>query len=216
MGRGVVHPIDNLSQSNPPSHPALLDALAQGLAEHGFDLKWYIRELCNSRTYQLSSAGPVEEASPRWFEQARTRPLSAEELIESWRVATGYDAAASGKKADDRYRPVGNGYLVRFFGQPTNGVGDFQGGLQEHLYLNNGPLGSLIASGKGSLCEAVAKSEDPWQQRIDRLFLSVLSRPASDEERQKFATYLSQDKQDDRLREAIWVLMTCSEFRFNK
>jgi hypothetical protein len=211
LGRGVVHPVDNLSDSNPPSHPALLDALAHGLVEHKFDLKWYVRELCNSRTYQLSSSGAVEDAAPQWFQQARMRPLSAEELIESWRVATGYDAASS-KKSEDRFRPLGNGYLVRFFGQPTNGVGDFQGGLQEHLYLNNGPLGQLVAGGKGGLHDALASDE--WPQRIDRLFLSILTRRPSDAERERFAVYIDADK-EDRLREAIWVLMTCSEFRFN-
>lgn len=215
LGRGVVHPIDNLSDTNPPTHPALMNTLTGGLVEHDFDLKWYIRELCNSRAYQLSSAGSIEDATPPWFAQARMRPLSAEELIESWRVATGFDAAASGKKSDDRYRPLGNGYLVRFFGQPTNGVGDFQGGLQEHLYLNNGPLGSLVAGGKGGLHDALTNSADEWPQRIDRLFLSVLTRLPSDVERERFAAYLAADKQGDRLQEAIWVLMTCSEFRFN-
>ena len=47
--------------------------------------------------------------------------------------------------------PLESGYVLRFFGQPNTGTGDFQGGLQEHLYLNNGPLGSLIATGKESL-----------------------------------------------------------------
>lgn len=215
LGRGIVHPVDNMSESNPPSHPELLNALTSSLVEHAFDLKWYIRELCNSRTYQLSSAGSVKEASPHWFEQARLRPLSAEELIESWRVATGYDAAYTGKKSDDRYRPLGSGYLVRFFGQPTNGVGDFQGGLQEHLYLNNGPLGQLVAKGKGGLLDALTNSQDALPQRIDRLFLSVLTRQPTAEEREELSAYLADDKKGEHLSEAIWVLMTCSEFRFS-
>ena len=70
---------------------------------------------------------------PEWFQHARSRPLSAEELVESWQVATGYAAAetASGKKAEtSRFRPLGSGYLLQFFGTPNNGTGDFQGGLQ--------------------------------------------------------------------------------------
>ncbi len=134
MGRGIVHPVDNMSESNQPSHPELLDAAAKQLANHGFDLKWYIRELCNSQTYQVTSIGDGEDARPRWFERARVRPLSAEELLESWRVATGYDNVArkptgeTGRKA--RFQGVTWDYMVRFFGQPTNGVGNFQGGMQ--------------------------------------------------------------------------------------
>jgi hypothetical protein len=216
LGRGLVHPVDNMSESNKPSHPELLEAISRELVEHQFDLKWLVRELLNTRTYQLSSAGPVDEALPTWFQQARTRPLSAEELIESWRVATGYDAAeTSAKKSTDRYRPLGSGYLIRFFGTPNNGVGDFQGGLHEHLYLNNGPMGTLIASGKGGLLDRLANLSTA-EERVNHLFLAMLNRPPQPEEQQKFLAYLApEDKPGDLYREATWVLMTCSEFRFN-
>src|SRR5262249_4435580 len=45
LGRGIVHPVDNLSPSNQPGIPDLLDTLAKELVAHQFDLKWYIREL---------------------------------------------------------------------------------------------------------------------------------------------------------------------------
>jgi len=222
MGRGIVHPVDNMSAKNRPSHPELLDACARALVEHNFDLKWYIRELCNSQTYQLASTGTVEEARPRWFERARVRPLSAEELLESWRLATGYDEVAASKvgksdtKAQGRFHGVTWEYMVRFFGQPSNGTGSFQGGLQEHLYLNNGEVYRLIATEKGSLYQTVSEDKGPWEERVDRLYLSILSRPARPAEKKKFAEYLAGgDKPGERLREAIWVLMTCSEFRFN-
>ncbi len=219
MGRGIVHPVDNMSKSNKPSHPELLDALAAAMVEYKFDLKSYIRELVNSRTYQLAGTGTVELAMPRWFERARTRPLSAEELLDAWKVAVGYDAIekASGKKpSGDRYSPLGSGYLMRFFGTPSNGVGDFQGGLHEHLYLNNGGIGKLLTSAKGGLYDSLLKSDAPWEERIDRLYLSMLSRRPKTEERERFVAFLSAEKDPrTRLGEAIWVLMTCSEFRFN-
>src|SRR5262249_26764141 len=155
MGRGLIHPVDNMSPSKSASHPELLDALTKAMVEHKFDLKWYMRELVNSRTYQLSSAG-AGDALPAWFPHARSRPLSAEELAESWRVATGYldvEKAAGKKASDGRFRPLERDYVLMFFGSPTNGRGDFQGGLHEHLYLNNGPLIQMISGGKGSLSE---------------------------------------------------------------
>jgi hypothetical protein len=213
-----------MSPSNVPSHPELLDALTKWLVEHKFDLKEYIRELVSSQTYQLSHStphAPREEGisrseMPTMFQHARSRPLSAEELIESWRVATGYDLAVKPKaneKKPSRFRPLADGYLLRFFGQPNNGVGEFQGGLAEHLYLNNGPMGSLIVSGEGSLFDAIAKSDQPWPERIDRLFLQMLNRPPSSDEREKLAALIGGD--EERLRDAIWALLTCSEFRFN-
>jgi hypothetical protein len=218
LGRGIVHPVDNMSAKNRPSHPELLQACTQAMVEHNFDLKWYIRELCNSKTYQLASTGAIEDAKPRWFERARVRPLSAEELLESWRLATGYDAVAakSPKKPEGRFHGVTWDYMVRFFGQPNNGTGNFQGGLQEHLYLNNGEVYRLIATAKDSLYQTVQDDKAPWEERVDRLYLAILSRPAQPAEKKKFAEFLSNgDKPGERLREAIWALMTCSEFRFN-
>lgn len=224
FGRGIVHPVDNMSPANPPSHPELLEHLTAALVAHKFDLKWFMTELCNSKAYQLSAKSGSSDPLPRWFDHARWRPLSAEELIESWRVATGFDVAqaASQKSGDakqkiDRYRPLGSGYMLRFFGSPNTGTGEFQGGLHEHLYLNNGPLGSVVPSGKGSLIEQLMDESKAADERIERLYLSLLNRPPEAEERQKIAEYVSVEKQQaqDRWREAIWVLMTCSEFRFN-
>jgi hypothetical protein len=214
LGRGLVHPVDNLSPSNKPSHPELLDALTRELVVHKFDLTWYIRELVNSQTYQLSAAGSGEPL-PNWFQHARMRPLSAEELVESWRHASGYAAAeqVSGKKtSESRYRPL-DGYILRFFGSPNTGTGDFQGGLHEHLYLNNGPLAQMIVGSKGSLLEFLSDKTQPMDKRIERLFLTALNRRPSAREQEKFAAFLSAEKANPA--DAIWTLLACSEFRFN-
>jgi len=213
MGRGLVHPIDNMSASNKPSHPTLLDAMAKELAAHKFDLKWYIRELVSSNAYRLSGIG-TGEPTPEWFQHARSRPLSAEELVESWQVATGYlaaEAASSKKPENDRLRPLGNGYIIQFFGNPTTGTGDFQGGLREHLYLNNGPLGSMIGA-KAGLAEFVGDAKKPVADRVERLFLSTLNRRPTPAEVKRFSAYFGEGNSAS---EAVWVLITCSEFRFN-
>ncbi|MDB5384583.1 MAG: hypothetical protein JWM11_229 [Planctomycetaceae bacterium] len=220
MGRGLVHPIDNMSASNKPSHPELLDAIAQELIAHQFDVKWLIRELVSSQTYQLASTGEVADAKPQWFERARTRPLSAEELLESWRVATNFEVVARRKPEEHkgRFYGVTFDYIRNYFGEPNNGVGDFQGGLHEHLYLNNGELGRLMTSEKDGLIDQLLTSTEPWESRVERIYLAVLSRLPNAAERAKFADYCDvqgKDSQQTRLQEAIWVLMTCSEFRFN-
>jgi hypothetical protein len=184
-------------------------------------MKWLIREIVSSQSYQLTSGGEVAEAQPQWFQRARVRPLSAEELLESWRIATGYDAwlAASGKKKEEgRFYGVTFDYLRIYFGEPNNGVGDFQGGLHEHLYLNNGELPRLLLFDKGSFLESLTSSDEPIESRVERLYLATLSRRPSDEERAKVVEFLTvSDKQKlpEAVREATWALLTCSEFRFN-
>src|SRR5207248_6375851 len=55
MGRGLVDPVDDMRETNPPSNPELLDALAKDFIRTGFDVKHVLRTICRSRTYQLSS-----------------------------------------------------------------------------------------------------------------------------------------------------------------
>lgn len=216
FGRGIVHPVDNLSPANVPSHPALLDALTQWLVAHQFDLKALTRELLNSNAYQLSTAGSNGEPKPLWFQHGKTRPLQAEELAESWRIATGYEEASKDKEKDkSRFHPLTRDYVVRYFGQPNNGTGDFQGGLAEHLYLNNGQLGSLFVSGAPSLTAILGDKDQPTSERLDRAFLQTLSRYPTTAEREKLEPILADKSAEDARRDLAWALITCSEFRFN-
>ena len=210
LGRGIVHPVDNLGADNKPSLPALLDALTEQFIAHHFDLKWFIGELVNSETYQLASTGAAADALPRHFERARIRPLSAEELMTVLRVATAWDSA---QKSDS----VGTDYFLRYFGEPVNGQGDFQGSLSEHLFLNHSSnVRAFLSRKKGNLADTLNTATDPWEQKVDRMFLSILTRPPSTAEREKFIAYLQSDpKKENLIEEALWVLVNLSEFRFN-
>jgi hypothetical protein len=214
LGRGLVHPIDDLSDKSEPTIPALLKRMKEEFVKHGFDLKWLVRELVSSKTYQLSDKGASKAALPVHYERARVRPLTAEELLAAMRTATHFDATG-GKITGTATRE----YFLRYFGKPTNGQGDFQGGLQEHLFLNNSPdVAALIRRRKGNLADQLATSTDPWEKRVDRLFLALLTRPPSAKEREKFVAYLNttdKRKTDGLIEEAIWTLLNTAEFRFN-
>jgi hypothetical protein len=208
MGRGLIQPVDDLSENNVPSHPQLLDKLTEQLKTTKFDMKQFLRELVNSDTYQRASTGKLTEALPPWFDRARVRPLSAEELLASMLTAT------STKLANDNT----DDYFVRYFGQPTDGQGNFQGSLAEHLFLNNsGQLRQLIQPRKGNLADTLLTSKAPWEAKVEQLFLSVLSRPPRPAELQRFVQHLTSDTRATPalVEEAIWVLVSCSEFRFN-
>ena len=209
MGRGIVHPVDNFGTDNKPTLPDLLDNLTEQFIAHKFDTKWLIQEIVSSETYQLGSKGENKESLPKHFERARIRPLSAEEILTVMKVAGGDPEQKSEGSTGEYFR--------RYFGEPTNGLGDFQGSLSEHLFLNNSSnVRAFISRKKGNLADAINLSKEPWDQRIDKMFLSVLTRYPKDSERAKFASYLqSEPKSENLVEEAIWVLMNMSEFRFN-
>lgn len=210
MGRGIVHPIDDFQKENTPSHPELLKALTDGFVMHKYDLKWLVREIVNSDAYQLSGAGPSREALPKWFERARVRPLTAEEIVSSMRTVTGFEVNPKEPNANWDY-------FLRAFGEPTNGLGEFQGGLNEHLFLNNSDqVRSFVRRKKGNLTDQILTSSDPWEKRVERMYLSVLNRPPRPKELEAFVSYIRREpKPDAAVEDAVWVLLNSSEFRFN-
>ena len=212
MGRGIIHPVDDLSGKNLPSHPELLSAIAKHLVDTKFDLKDLIRELVNSETYQLSGVGPNKDASPTWYERARVRPLTSEELLASFKTATQFPAdgfKGSGEPTE---------YFLRYFGEPTDGQGYFQGSLSEHLFLNNAPyFRTMSQPRKGNLADTLLTMKGTSEEKVDHLFLSMLNRSPSQVERDRFVSHLQGDAKmmPALIEEAVWVLMSCSEFRFN-
>jgi len=215
MGRGFVHPVDDFNSSHEPSLPELLKTLEQAFVAHNYDVKWLIREIVNSEAYQAADVGPSEDAMPKLYERARVRPLSVEELLASLHVVTGLgvDSALKSMPSKD---------MLQYLGQPTDGQGTFQGSLSEHLFLHNGDtFRGLCRPNKDNLPDRLLKSTDGWESKVDRMFLSVLSRIPTSVERDRFVSYLSVDAQDpkvaaQRMEEAMWVLVSCSEFRFNR
>ncbi|MBA4064968.1 MAG: hypothetical protein C0501_14900 [Isosphaera sp.] len=215
MGRGVVHPVDDFTKENAASHPDLLKAMAEGLVAHKFDLKWLVREIVTSDGYQLALAGPSKDALPKWFEQARVRPLSAEEIQAAMRAATAFDPDP---KNPVKLQNAGDEYFLRYFGSPTNGLGDFQGGLAEHLFLNNAEhVRGFVRRKKGNLTDTLLAMSGSPEKTVERLFLSVLQRPPKPSETELFVKYLAAGgaKPEAAVEDAVWALLNGSEFRFN-
>src|SRR5262249_15225681 len=189
------------------------------LIAHKYDLKWFMRELVNSEAYQRGASKQATGAD--WYAQARIRPLTAEEMTAVLREAAGFDAAvrAEGKQPSAVSLPNRLGELIeRQFGDVVDGRGEFQATLTERLFLNNNTeLRRLIQRRKGNLLDTLLTADDPWEAKIDRLYLTILNRPPTPEQRQRLLEYVAAEPKNPEavLEEAIWALLNCSEFRFN-
>ena len=124
MGRGIVEPVDDFRDSNPPASAALLDHLAKDFVEHGFDRKHTLRTILNSRTYQLSSRkNDFNRTDTKYFSHATTRLLSAEQLLDAICRVTGVDekfaGLPTGTRATQLPSPDTDNYFLKVFGQPA-------------------------------------------------------------------------------------------------
>jgi hypothetical protein len=225
IGRGLVHPVDLDHPGNPPSHPELLDLLAAEFVTHKFDVKWLLREIGLSKTYQRSSEIPAGLSAPEdRLLVANLKPLSAEQLAYAVFQATGTtdaERAALGKNAteaalDARLAPRLGPFRATFGGQPGEPDTGRTTTLDQTLFLKNGAVvRGMIAPRPGNLAERLGKLTDPGEV-ADELFLSVLSRPPTAEERKDVTDLLKASA--DRpaaVAELVWALLASAEFRFN-
>jgi hypothetical protein len=62
MGRGLVHPVDLHHPANPPSHPDVLELVTNEFVAQKFNMRWLLRELLLTKTYQRSIDPPADPA----------------------------------------------------------------------------------------------------------------------------------------------------------
>jgi hypothetical protein len=225
MGRGLVHPIDLDHDENPPSHPDLLTLLADEFAALKFDVKAFLRELALTRTYQRSSDPPggVKEVPPASFAAAPVKPMSPEQLAWSLMRATGLidaERQAQGKNLDEKTLEsslAGNvAAIVAVFGTQPGQPESFQATLDQPLFLANGALlRDWIAPRPGNLADRLAQLQQA-DEVAEELFLSVLTRQPTGEERQEVHDYLKArpTERSAALQDLIWALLASAEFRF--
>jgi hypothetical protein len=90
FGEGLVRTVDNFGTTGEvPSHPELLDYLAVEFMEHGWSLKWLIREIVSSRTWQLAGGRQPGDPDNRLLSHANRRRLTAEQLRDTMLSASG-------------------------------------------------------------------------------------------------------------------------------
>ncbi|MDP7106348.1 MAG: DUF1553 domain-containing protein, partial [Roseibacillus sp.] len=82
FGIGITDPVDDVRISNPASNPELLEALATRFVEYNYDFKKLVRDICTSRTYQLSSrTNETNEKDLTNFSHSLIRRMRAEVLL---------------------------------------------------------------------------------------------------------------------------------------
>jgi hypothetical protein len=227
MGRGLVHPLDMHSEGNPASHPELLEQLSVRFAATGFNIRAFLRELALSQTYQRSCVPPSgTEPAPETFAVASLKPLTPEQLAWAMMQATGLADSQRQALADKLNEATLHDSLagnVASFVSTFGGVAGqpdtrFQATLDQALFVNNGnPLRDWIAPRAGNLVDRLAKLTDA-AAASDELYLSVLTRLPSDDERRELTEYLNNRPVAERtaaLQELVWALLASAEFRFN-
>jgi hypothetical protein len=228
FGRGLVNEVDDLRQTNPPSNPELLDALAKDFIEHRFDTKHVIRTLLNSQVYQLSSEPGEKNRDDRQdFARFYGRRMMAEVFLDAVDQATGNKSRFSGMAASSRavdlpHEGFGS-YFLDTFDRPrrvTTCECERSAGAtlaQVLLLANSEEIESKLAASDGKIAKMLDRKL-PIKEIIDELFLGALSRYPDPRELQTTLSFI--DKADPigqrpALEDVLWTLINSKEFMFN-
>lgn len=231
MGRGVVEPVDDFSLANPPSNPALLDALAKNFAENKFDIRKLEKTILMSRTYQLSSATNETNKHDRTnYSHSQVRPLMAEVVVDVINAGLGTtetfgnDAPAGVRAIEVGSSRVTNqtvGYAFRIFGRPPRTTAcdcerTMEPAVAQKLYLMaDQAIERKLNDGQNRIRKIVNAIKDN-DRAFEELVLGTLSRMPTDAERDLFRKHL--ERTPDRLKAftgAAWALINTAEFISN-
>lgn len=229
LGRGLVQEVDDLRETNPPSNPELLDALAKDFSDHKFDVKYIIRTIVSSRVYQLS-AEPVEanKNDRQNFARFYARRMIAEVLLDSLDQATGsktrFGNVASTARAIDLPHENFGSYFLDTFDRPRRVTScecerSSGGTLAQVLLLaNSDEIENKIASGEGKIARLL-KEQKSDKEILDEVYLGALSRFPTTEEQATLLKFLEpfttkpQERQQG-LEDVLWTVLNAKEFMF--
>jgi len=226
MGRGLVDPVDDMRETNPPSNAELLDALTKDFLKSKFDVKHVLRTICQSRTYQLS-AEPNEfnkhdkQNHARYYARRVIAEVLHDAIDQACGVRTQFGKMSKQARAVDLPHEGFGSYLLDVFDRPPRSSAcecARSGGasLQQVLHLSFSPdLENKIGRGDGRIAKLMEKKTPP-EQAVEELYLAALSRPPTAAERQTTMGYL-QKQQDQRrgMEDLLWALLNTREFMFN-
>jgi len=224
FARGIVQPVDDLRDLNPPSHPGLIALLANEFTASDFDVKHLIRCICNSETYQRTSRavpGASDQTTAKLtaaFGRMPLRVMTADVLFDSLKLAYGdpkldlrsidpKDGNTNGESA-----PVADAYLefLRRFGTNKEDATDFTQGIPQMLTMINHPR--LLAGSKGTADFFKANPKATPEQMIERLYLTTLSRRPEAEEMAEARRYIEGADSALAYNGVLWMLVNRSEF----
>ena len=224
IGRGLVHPLDQMHSANPASHPELLEWLTRDLVAHKYELRRLVKGIVLSEVYARSSEwnGSTESPGPEHFAVALVRPLSPRQYALSLQVATESSDNIAAQMADaDKWlkrreeldRQVEG--VANQFELPGE---NFQVGVDEALLFANSPqfTDNYLRDGNDRLV-GVLKQQTDRPARIASAYWAALSRAPSADEVAACEQYLAKRDADPlaATKQMVWALLTSPELRFN-
>ncbi|MFN7922529.1 MAG: DUF1553 domain-containing protein [Bryobacteraceae bacterium] len=250
MGVGIVDPpLDfDLSRQDPknpppapwtvqPSHPELLDELANDFRTHNYDIQRLLRLIAKSSAYQLSSrfSGEWKEAYAKYFARKFVRRLPAEQVHDSMVQATGLytDVPIRGTDFRAKYATETRSpedfkgkypglkdinFFLESFGQSNREYSERtnEGDITQAVLLMNSPFVlQQVQARPGSFLAKLLDKKQGDEANINEVFQRFLQRKPNQQELTMARDLISKGGARKGYEDLQWLLLNKVEFVFN-
>jgi len=225
LGRGIVHPVDDVRVSNPPVNEDLLMDLGKRFTEYKYDFRKLVRDICTSATYQRSTAtNDSNKLDDRNFSHAAIRRMKAEVLLDCLSQVTGAQDKLPGLPLGARAVQIADGsastYFLTTFGRSARQTVcscevKMEPTLSQALHLLNGDtVAQKIA--RGNLVAMRLQEKKSPQEILEELSIRCMGRKPTQYEISQLGVLLASDPDPRRaLEDYFWALLNSREFLFN-
>jgi hypothetical protein len=237
FGRGLVEPVDDFRSTNPPTHPELLKRLAEELQIHNYDLRYLMRAIVMSSTYQLSGRARYGNGEDHVnYSHSQPRPLDAEVLLDAICDVTGapemYKTGTTGGKGKGGDAPVPGTRAInlgepdlfysRFldvYGRPnrlTVPERSSKPNLGEALEMLAGPIYNEKFGASAGRLKRLLDARKTNEEIVKEFYLAAYARlPEAAETRRVTALIEKQSSREEGFKDFVWAVLSSREFAEN-
>jgi len=225
FGKGIIQEVDDVRISNPPVNKELIDALSEKLRGYNYDFKKLVRDICTSRTYQLSTkTNETNEKDTTNFSHATLRRMRAEVLLDAITQVTTTSNKFPGLPSGARAVQIANGntstYFLTTFGRAKRETVcscevKMEPNLSQALHMLNGDTVNAKIT-QGGLVTTRLGEEVPHEKIIEEIYIRCMTRKPTEKELTNLMELVGQEENKQQaLEDVFWALLNSREFVFN-
>ncbi len=225
FGKGIIDEVDDVRISNPASNGELVNELGKKFTEYKYDFKKLVRDICTSRTYQLSTiTNQSNEGDTRNFARGGVRRIRAETMLDCISQVTETKNKFPGLPLGARAVQIADGnvtnYFLTTFGRATRESVcscevKLEPTLSQSLHMLNGDATTQRIRAGALVSRRLGEKKSP-DQIIEEMYLRTLVRKPTPKEMTNLSKALAEEPDKVKVLEDIfWALLNTREFLFN-
>lgn len=224
MGRGLVEPIDDMRETNPPSHPQLLAELAEDFATNGYNLRHTLRRIALSEAYGRAHVATSENrADDRFYSHAYAKPMLPEVLADAVADVLETDLPSHSRKIR-LIDPLEPEATLDLLGRCNRVGGCDEGetksrGLAAQLHVLNGDFINTKLTAPGNRIDRLLAEKRSPVEIIGEFYRAGLSREPTADELSRWTAKLDSGEASQfrqRVEDFAWAMLSSRAFAENR